>query len=138
MSLKRKHRASEGFSMASMTDVIFLLLIFFLVASTVIVPNAIKVTLPNAQQQPILEEPTVARVTIGRNGEFYLSLGREKDNSISLDQLEAELAAFAERVTDGYVSVHADQELSYRSVMEVVNCAAKAKLKVVLATKVTH
>ena len=45
MALKRKTKVADSFSMASMTDVIFLLLIFFLVTSTIIVPNTIKVTL---------------------------------------------------------------------------------------------
>ena len=48
MALKRKSRVSDTYSMASMTDVIFLLLIFFLVTSTIIVPNTIKVTLPTS------------------------------------------------------------------------------------------
>ena len=47
MALKRKTKVADTFSMASMTDVIFLLLIFFLVTSTIIVPNTIKVTLPD-------------------------------------------------------------------------------------------
>ena len=46
MALKRKLKVSEAFSMASMTDIIFLLLIFFMVVSTLVVPNAIKVNLP--------------------------------------------------------------------------------------------
>lgn len=124
--------------MASMTDVIFLLLIFFLVASTVIIPNAIKVSLPSAQQQPSLEEPAHARVTLTSTGEIYLGLGREAERLVSFAQLEAELAAFAERETKGYVAIHADQENPYRAVMDVVGCAAKARLRVVLATKVSH
>lgn len=51
MGLKRRTKVSEAFSMASMTDVIFLLLIFFMVTSTVVIPNAIKVTLPQAQSK---------------------------------------------------------------------------------------
>lgn len=124
--------------MASMTDVIFLLLIFFLVASTVIIPNAIKVSLPQAQQQPSLEQPTNARVTITNGGEIYLEVGKEREYPVALTQLERELTSFAEKHTGGYVAIHADQEISYRSVMEVVNVASKARLKVVLATKVAH
>ena len=55
MALKRRTKVNEAFSMASMTDVIFLLLIFFMVTSTVVIPNAIKVTLPQAKKQtPLL------------------------------------------------------------------------------------
>ena len=55
MDLKRRTKVNEAFSMASMTDVIFLLLIFFMVTSTVVIPNAIKVTLPQAQKQTSYE-----------------------------------------------------------------------------------
>ena len=51
MKLKRKSKAMEFFSMASMTDTIFLLLIFFMVSSTLVVPSALKVTLPRSSQQ---------------------------------------------------------------------------------------
>lgn len=138
MSLKRKYRATEGFNMASMTDVIFLLLIFFLVASTVIIPNAIKVSLPSTQQQPSLDESTRARVTITSAGEVYLEINREPSRSVSLDQLEEHLTIFAANHTSSYVAVHADETVSYRSVMEVIGRAARVRLKVVLATKVVH
>lgn len=51
MALKRRAKISPNFSMASMTDVIFLLLIFFMITSTVVSPNAIKVLLPQGKQQ---------------------------------------------------------------------------------------
>ena len=51
MALKRRNRIEASFSMASMTDVIFLLLIFFMVTSTFVFPNAIKVNLPQSKQQ---------------------------------------------------------------------------------------
>ena len=51
MALKRRQRISPGFSMSSMTDLIFLLLIFFMITSTMVSPNAIKVLLPQGSQQ---------------------------------------------------------------------------------------
>ena len=51
MALKRKNKISPAFSMASMTDIIFLLLIFFMITSTMVSPNAIKVLLPQGKQQ---------------------------------------------------------------------------------------
>ena len=49
--LKRKNKISPQFSMSSMTDIIFLLLIFFMITSTMVSPNAIKVLLPQSSQQ---------------------------------------------------------------------------------------
>ena len=51
MALKQRFQIETNFSMASMTDVIFLLLIFFMITSTIVVPNAIQVLLPRSQQQ---------------------------------------------------------------------------------------
>ena len=69
--------------MASMTDVIFLLLIFFMVTSTVVIPNAIKVTLPQAQKQTAAKPLT--RVTIDANLNYYVVIRR--DHTIPARQL---------------------------------------------------
>ena len=63
--------------MASMTDVIFLLLIFFMVTSTVVIPNAIKVTLPQSQKQTAAKPLT--RVTIDANLNYYVAFGKQKE-----------------------------------------------------------
>lgn len=138
MSLKRKTKASEGFSMASMTDVIFLLLIFFLVASTVIIPNAIKVSLPSAQQQPTLDNPPSIRVVISSEGRFYLGLEDEQELEMNLEDIEHQLTLFATKSPTAYVAVHADESVPYSKVVQAINLASRSNLKVVLATKVTN
>ena len=76
MGLKRRNRVSPNFSMASMTDVIFLLLIFFMITSTVVSPNAIKVLLPQGKQQTSAKPLT--RVVIDKDLNFYAAFGNEK------------------------------------------------------------
>ena len=85
MSLKRRTKVKAGFSMASMTDVIFLLLIFFMISSTVVVPNAIKVTLPQSKQQTAAKPLT--RVTIDQNLNYYVAFGTQKEMQVSFDQI---------------------------------------------------
>ena len=70
MALKRRAKISPNFSMASMTDVIFLLLIFFMITSTVVSPNAIKVLLPQGKQQTSAKPLT--RVIIDKDLNFYI------------------------------------------------------------------
>lgn len=135
MSLKRKTRVTDSFSMASMTDVIFLLLIFFLVTSTIIIPNAIKVSLPSATQQPAAE-PSSARVVITPEGRLYLGLDRAKEVEVAREELEARLGAFSAEHPDSYVAIHADESVPYKQVVEVISLASGVSLKVVLATKV--
>ena len=71
MALKRRHKIDATFSMASMTDVIFLLLIFFMITSTIVFPNSIKVNLPQSNQQAAAKPLT--RVTIDENLHLYLT-----------------------------------------------------------------
>ena len=70
--------------MASMTDVIFLLLIFFMITSTVVSPNAIKVLLPQGKQQTSAKPLT--RVVIDKDLNFYAAFGNEKEKPLSLDE----------------------------------------------------
>ena len=85
MALKRKTKVNEAFSMASMTDVIFLLLIFFMVTSTVVVPNAIKLTLPQAQKQTAAKP--ITRVTIDAEGNYYVAAGNEREQQVAFEDI---------------------------------------------------
>ena len=94
MALKRKTKVADTFSMASMTDVIFLLLIFFLVTSTIIVPNTIKVTLPTSAPQSAPETPSRTRHADSRPA--LLSLDRPRHpTELTRDQLKEQLGIFA-------------------------------------------
>ena len=94
MALKRRAKISPNFSMASMTDVIFLLLIFFMITSTVVSPNAIKVLLPQGKQQTSAKPLT--RVIIDKDLNFYAAFGSEKEHSLTLDELTPFLQSCAE------------------------------------------
>ena len=69
MALKRQHNTLSMFSMASMTDVIFLLLIFFMVTSTFVYPSALEVNLPQGSQQTPLKPTT--RIYIDKDLNMY-------------------------------------------------------------------
>ena len=71
--------------MASMTDVIFLLLIFFMIASTIVVPNAIKVLLPKAQQQA--QAKPITRVTIDKDLNYYVANANERERKVTFEQI---------------------------------------------------
>ena len=85
MALKRKTKIEPNFSMSSMTDIIFLLLIFFMLTSTVVVPNAIKLTLPQAQKQTAAKPQS--RVTIDKNLNYYVAFGNQREKQVSFDDI---------------------------------------------------
>ena len=134
MALKRKTKIADTFSMASMTDVIFLLLIFFLVTSTTIVPNTIKVTLPTSAPQSAPETPSV-RITLTPDLRYYMSIDRSAPTELTQEALKEQLGIFAAEHPEAFVSIQADEQVPYKEVVAVINAAARASLKVVLATR---
>ena len=134
MALKRKTKIADTFSMASMTDVIFLLLIFFLVTSTIIVPNTIKVTLPTSAPQSAPETPSV-RITLTPDLRYYMAIDRSAPTELTQEALKEQLGIFAAEHPEAFVSIQADEQVPYKEVVAVINAAARASLKVVLATR---
>lgn len=119
--------------MASMTDVIFLLLIFFMITSTVVSPNAIKVLLPQGKQQTSAKPLT--RVIIDKDLNFYAAFGNEKEQTVTLEELTSFLQQCAEREPEMYVALYADETVPYREIVKVLNIANENHFKMVLATR---
>ena len=121
MALKRKYKMSVEFSMASMTDMIFLLLIFFMLTSTVVVPNAIKVLLPQSAQQTSAKPLT--RVTIDAGLNYYVAYGSQKERRVTFDEITPFLQDCLTREPDGYVFLYADETIPYKEVVKVLDIA---------------
>ena len=122
--------------MASMTDIIFLLLIFFLITSTIVVPNAIKVTLPQAQQQTAAKP--YSRVTIDANLNYYVAFGTQRERRVSFDEIEPFLQEQNAKEPEMWVSIFADESIAYKEVVRVMEIANKNKFKMTLATRVSR
>ncbi|MBR6602141.1 MAG: biopolymer transporter ExbD [Bacteroidaceae bacterium] len=133
MSLKRRNKISPAFSMASMTDIIFLLLIFFMITSTMVTPNAIKVLLPQGKQQTSAKPLT--RVIIDKDLNYYTAFGNEDEMPIELEDLAAFLQECAAKEPEMYVALYADERVPYREIVSVLNIANENQFKMVLATR---
>ena len=72
MALKRRNRVEASFAMSSMTDLVVLLLLFFVMASTMSLPNDIKINLPTSRAQKVTR-PQVAKVSIDNLGNYFVS-----------------------------------------------------------------
>ena len=119
--------------MASMTDIIFLLLIFFMITSTVVSPNAIKVLLPQGKQQTSAKPLT--RVIIDKDLNYYAAIGNEAERPVSLDELPGFLKECANREPEMYVALYADETVPYREIVRILNIANENHFKMVLATR---
>ncbi|MDR3061042.1 MAG: biopolymer transporter ExbD [Dysgonamonadaceae bacterium] len=133
MALKRKKKISAEFSMASMTDMIFLLLIFFMITSTVVVPNAIKVLLPQSRQQTSAKPLT--RVTIDANLNYYVAFGKEKERQVSFVEITPFLQDCYNKDPEVYVALYADETIPYKEVVKVLDIANRNNFKMILVTR---
>lgn len=133
MALKRRTKITPLFSMASMTDVIFLLLIFFMITSTVVSPNAIKVLLPQGKEQTSAKPLT--RVIIDSELNMYAAFGNDREQKLTFEQLPDFLRSCAEKEPEMYIALYADESVPYREIVKVLNIANENKFKMVLATR---
>lgn len=135
MALKRQNTMMATFSMASMTDVIFLLLIFFMVTSTFVFPTALEVNLPQSSKQTALKPST--RVYIDKYGAIYATADESEPVEMDMESLLAFLGNQAAKPDGGeeYIAVYADEEVTYGALVKVLDLGAQNNLKMVLATK---
>lgn len=132
MALKRRRITAE-FSMASMTDMIFLLLIFFMLTSTVVVPNAIKVVLPQSARQTA--EKPLARVTIDAGLNYYVAYGNRKERRVSFSEITPFLRQCYNKEPDIYVALYADESIPYKEVVKVLDIANRNSFRMILITR---
>ncbi len=125
------------FSMASMTDVIFLLLIFFMVTSTFVFPSALEVNLPQSSQQTALKPTT--RIYIDKELNMFSTRGdsiNEGDlQPLPPEALEPFMATLHQSDPSQFVAVYADETVPYRSIVDVLDKGSRHGIKIVLATK---
>ncbi len=134
MSLKRRNRVEATFAMSSMTDLVFLLLLFFVMASTMSSPNDIKINLPASRAQKV-SRPQVAKVSIDNLGNYFVAIGKDKPVQVAPENLEAYLSTIQATDTTMYIALHADQDVAYKEVVRVLDIANEHKMKLVVATK---
>lgn len=137
MALKRQHTTQAMFSMSSMTDVIFLLLIFFMVTSTFVQPSEIEVNLPQSTQQAAIR-PTTS-IFIDKDSKLYWVQTDTAGNTlpavaINNDQMLGLMRSLKESDPDQFVALHADTIVPYGQIVDVLDRGSQAGLRIVLAT----
>lgn len=133
MALKRRHKANASFSMSSMTDLVFLLLIFFMITSTVVTPSAIKLLLPQSSSQT--SATPITRVYIDENLNFYIAKGKERERMIEFREIESFLQSVVAETPEMYIALYADETVPYREIVKVLDIANSNKFKLVIATR---
>ena len=134
MSLRSRNKVNPNFNMSSMTDIVFLLLIFFMLTSTLVSPNALKLLLPNSAAKT-LEKQTVS-ISIkdvsseNTNIQYYVN-----GEIIELYNIEQHLKTLLKDINNPGIVLNTDQTISIDKVVNIMDIAYRNDYKIVLATK---
>ncbi len=128
MNLRGRNKVSPEFSMSSMTDIVFLLLVFFLLTSPSITPEALDLILPKASGKS--SNVQNASVSITKDGIFYVNT-----KEVEIENMEQELIALMEQQEDPTIILRADGETAMNSAVKVMDIANRNKFKMILAVK---
>ena len=128
MNLRGRNKINPNFNMSSMTDIVFLLLIFFMLTSTLVTVSAIDVLLPKAGGKT--ENNTSVSVSITSASKFYID-----KTVVSSNNLESAILNKVGAEKKKTVVIRGDQNVPYKSVMKVIDIDNKNKLKMILAVK---
>ena len=131
MAIKDGWKVDKSFSASSMTDLMFLLLLFLLIATTLINPNALKLMLPKSSNQ--LKDKAMTTVSIQDTGHGYRYYVELQDVG-SIEGVERALTTRLEGQEEPTVSLHCDKTVAVDEVVKVMNIAKDNKYKLILAT----
>ena len=132
MAIKRGSKVDKSFSSSAMTDLMFLLLIFMLIATTLINPNALKLELPKSSNQ--LKDKAITTVSIEQKGSEY-TYYVELDKVQGIEGVERALKARLDGQQEPTVSLHCDKKVAVDEVVKVMNIAKDNRYRLILATQ---
>lgn len=131
MAIKRRNKIDVSFSTASMSDLVFLLLIFFMITSTLVAPNALKLLLPESNNQT--QAKPVTSISITQDLRYYINRDG-KLIQVSFNDIEPFLQRTVRPDDETFIALHADKSVPIEEVVKVMNIAQKNKFKLILAT----
>ena len=120
--------------MSSMTDIVFLLLIFFLVTSTLINPNALKLLLPKSTNQNSAKQQVSDSIKHYQKKNTFSYHINGNQTPVRLDEVEPRLQELLMNSDDPTFSIYADETVPIKEVVAVMNIAKRNHYKVIMAT----
>ena len=132
MAIKRGSKVDKSFSQSAMTDLMFLLLIFMLIATTLINPNALRLELPKSSNQ--LKDKAITTVSIEHKGSGYIYYV-ELEKVQGTTGIERALKARLDGQEQPTVSLHCDKTVAVDEVVKVMNIAKDNNYRLILATQ---
>jgi len=128
MSLQSHNKINPNFSMSSMTDIVFLLLIFFMLTSTLVTTNALDIVLPKSSAQP-LKTQTLS-ISITEDLRYFIN-----SESVERQFLESTIREKFNAIDDPTIVLRAAKTIPLEYAVEVIDFASRQNYKIVLATQ---
>lgn len=128
MNLRGRNKVSPEFSMSSMTDIVFLLLVFFMLASPTVTPEALDLILPKAKGKTTSVQNI--SVSVDKNLNIYVDTDK-----VSSNQLELELQKRLKGIEDPTIILRTEKSVPIENAVEVMDIAKRNRYKIVLAVK---
>ncbi len=127
MAISQRNKISVNFSSVGMTDVVFNLLIFFMLTSTLVHPTALKLLLPRGSTQTSAKPQTTVSVTMDQK--YYV-----EQQPVTLEELEGVLKKILGSNPETYIALHVDRNAPFESAVKVMNIAQANNYKLIIAT----
>lgn len=129
MNLRGRKKFHAEVSTSSLSDIMFFLMLFFLIASTMVSPSVIKLTLPKAKYNQTVRKTEIA-VSITKDMKYYVN-----NKEVGFDNLEKELSQEIQKVKEPTVVIRVDNTIPVQDLVNVMQIGNKLKVKMILATK---
>ena len=130
MNFRRRHKAEAEVSTESLNDIMFFLLLFFLIVSTLVNPNVIKLTLPSTKQGTSFQNKPKVVVEAGKDGKFSVN-----GAIVPFAALEQAISVELKRTGEKLIVLKIDNALSVQDLVDVLQLGDKLGVKMVLKTK---
>lgn len=127
MAIRSRNKVSANFNMSSMTDIVFLLLIFFMLTSTLVSPNALKLLLPSSSSKTLAKQTVSLSIT--KELDYYIN-----EEKVQFEFIEPILLKKLSGDVDGSIILHVDKTIAVEEAVKIMDIANRNKFKLVLAT----
>ncbi|MEI6764776.1 MAG: biopolymer transporter ExbD [Bacteroidota bacterium] len=132
MNLRRKKNITAEVSTSSMNDIMFFLMLFFLIMSTLLNPSVIKLSLPNSKHSQAIRTKEI-QISVTKDLAYYVN-----NKPIAFDQIENSLKAELQKSTDATVVLRCDNTLPIQELVNLLEIGNKLQIRMILATKTTN
>ena len=131
MAIRRNSKVNASYSMASMTDIVFLLLIFFLITSTLINPNALRLLLPKSNSQTPSKPLTSVSIKQLSQDEYEYYVEKK---SVAFDEIEHSLQLLLLNKEEPTIALYSDDTVPIGEIVKIMNIALRNKYRLILGT----